>query len=207
MCYFYLFGHKRFGMPRAKKFDEKEVLQKAMLLFWRKGYHDTSIADLIAFLGSSNASIYHTFGGKRQLYLRAFQWYREINYEGLKVFLSTQEDTITGLRGVFQKIISDDCQDPDGKGCFIVNTTIELVPMDAELERIIAGHQRKTEALFRGFIERGQNRGQISADKNSQTLASLLYTLMTGLRVMAKTKPKLQESFATVETVLASIAN
>ena len=194
-------------MPRAKKFDEKEVLQKAMLLFWRKGYHDTSIADLIAFLGISNASIYHTFGGKRQLYLRAFQWYREANYEGLKGFLNTQEDTIAGLRGVFQKIISDDCQDPDGKGCFIVNTTIELVPVDAELAQIIADHQRQTEALFRAFIKRGQDRGQISSDKNPQVLASLLYTLMTGLRVTAKTKPELQASFETVEALLDSLTN
>ena len=50
------------------KFNEDEVLIKAMELFWNKGYHATSIQDLVSNLGINRASLYDTFGGKKELF-------------------------------------------------------------------------------------------------------------------------------------------
>jgi len=55
-------------MPRVKLFDEKEVLTKAMNLFWKQGYAATSIRDLVNHLGINRASLYGTFGDKEQLF-------------------------------------------------------------------------------------------------------------------------------------------
>lgn len=53
-------------MPRVKKFDEKEVLEKAMELFWIQGYHATSIQDLVDHLGINRASLYDTYGERNR---------------------------------------------------------------------------------------------------------------------------------------------
>ncbi|MFE5588533.1 helix-turn-helix domain-containing protein, partial [Kitasatospora sp. NPDC056531] len=58
-------------MARTKEFDPDAALQAALELFWRRGYEATSMADLVEGLGIARASIYATFGSKRELYLRA----------------------------------------------------------------------------------------------------------------------------------------
>lgn len=173
------------------------------MLFWEKGYYDTSLKDLIAFLGISNASIYHTFGGKKQLFNKAFAYYRSMQAEGLAQFLGTQTDIRAGLIQVFQKIITDDREDEACKGCFIVNTSTELIPADPHIQAVVKSHQDSIEEIFLNFLKSGVDSGQIASDKNLVVMARLLYTLMTGLRVIGKSKPDPEESTASVEAVLS----
>lgn len=135
------------GQLRRKEFDEAEVLKKAMILFWKKGYNETSIKDLIQFLGISNASIYNIFGGKKELFNRAIDFYRTSNVKGLSHFISTQQDVRQGLKMVFEKIIQDDNEEDDRKGCFIVNTT-ELIPNDPEIQIVLDQHKLINRKIF-----------------------------------------------------------
>ncbi len=190
-------------MPRTKKFDQEEVLRKAMHLFWKEGYYNTSVQDLVDVLGINRASLYDTFGGKKKLFDKAFDAYRSNMSQGLDNFLQRQDDVKSGLRILFEKMIRDDHADPDCKGCFIVNTTTELIPADPLLQPIINEHKLKIETLFLAFLKKGQDSGQISTEKNLNMIANLLYILMTGLRVVNKTKPELSESIASVDAVLS----
>jgi TetR/AcrR family transcriptional repressor of nem operon len=61
---------------RTKDFDETEILRKAINLFWQKGYYDTSLHDLINELGIGRSSIYHAFGDKHSLFLKALELYQ-----------------------------------------------------------------------------------------------------------------------------------
>ncbi|MBV6654813.1 MAG: helix-turn-helix transcriptional regulator, partial [Mameliella sp.] len=38
-------------MPRTKTFDEQQALDRAMETFWKKGYHATSMQDLVDTMG------------------------------------------------------------------------------------------------------------------------------------------------------------
>lgn len=58
-------------MPRPREFDEDDVVTRATDLFWRRGYHATSVRDLGEALGLSASSLYRTFGDKHALFLRA----------------------------------------------------------------------------------------------------------------------------------------
>ncbi len=189
-------------MPKVKLFDQNEVLEKAMLLFWERGYYDTSVQDLVDYLGISRSSLYDTFGGKKQLYYSAFELYRRSNREGLVDFLRTQEDVKVGLRMAFEKLVSDDFADPACKGCFIVNTSTELLPLDDKLKEDIAAHKEAMESILRDFLQKGVDAGQISSDKDLLTLARVIYVTMTGLRVLGKTRPHPEESMAAVDAVM-----
>lgn len=173
-----------------------------MTLFWKKGFYDTSIQDLIDYLGISNASIYNTFGGKQQLFDQALKLYREINYQGLKNFLATQGDTRVGIRSVFEKIIDDDSKDLDCKGCFIANTTVELIPQNQDLLNFIDHYQKDVVNIFYDFLQKGVDSGQLSPTKDLKTLANFLYTFMMGLRVVGKIHNNPTESLAKVEAML-----
>ena len=70
-------------MPRTKDFDEHEVLDRAVELFWDRGYEATSVADLEKHLGVGRQSLYNTFGDKRELFLRSLSRYASQNKQNL----------------------------------------------------------------------------------------------------------------------------
>lgn len=189
-------------MPKVKLFDQREVLQRAMMLFWERGYYNTSIQDLVDHLGISRSSLYDTFGGKKQLFYNAFELYHTTNRESLIDFLNTQRDIRVGLRKAFVKLVTDDFEDPTCKGCFIVNTSTELLPLDDKLKKEIVAHKEAMESVFHDFLLKGVQAGQISEDKDLLTLSRVLYMTMTGIRVMGKTRPQPEDTMAAVDTVM-----
>ena len=61
-------------MSRNKAFNEEEVIDKAVKVFWAKGYEATSMQDLIDAMGIQRGSLYATFGSKQQLFLKSLDF-------------------------------------------------------------------------------------------------------------------------------------
>lgn len=176
-------------MPRVKAFDENDVLNKAMHLFWKQGYAATSIQDLVSHLGINRASLYTTFGDKEQLFKKAFQLYRSSAKSGLEAFFKSQPNVKEGLSLLFENAIEEAITDPDKKGCFVVNTTTELIPNDEKLIDILEIHKKDIEAIFYTYLKEGKASGQLQTTLHLKALASLLYTLYNGIRVVSKVRP------------------
>ncbi len=189
-------------MPRVKKFNEEETLNKAMCLFWRNGFHATSMQDLVNYLGINRASIYDTYGGKKELFERAFTHYRTSNRKQLQAFLESQENVKEGFRKLFEREISEATCDADRKGCFVVNVTTELVPNDEEMLKVIQENKTFMTNTFEDFLRKGVNSGEIAAAKNIQNIASLLHTFLNGLKIVSKTDSNEEELLTSVDTVL-----
>lgn len=192
-------------MPRVKLFDEKEVLTQAMNLFWKQGYAATSIQDLVNHLGINRASIYDTFGGKRELFQRAFSLYRAQNLSGISSFFDSQPDVQKGLHLLFETAIQQAMTDPDRKGCFVVNTVTELVPNVPEMDPIIAQNKDDYEAQFAKYLQTGKDSGQLSQSLDVEAAASLLYLVYNGLRVVSKVNPNRQELLNSVKLALTVV--
>ena len=193
-------------MPRTKQFDETVVLEKAVSLFWKQGYHATSIQDLVEELGINRASLYSTFGGKKQLFERALQTYRDQNIAGIRQFLVEQPTVKTGIRRLFERAIADSVTDCERKGCFVVNVTTELAPTDTNIQRFVTDNQRIFEGIFYDYLRTGVTTGEIAADKDLRSLAGLLFALYTGIKVLAKVEPQNAKLPATVHTALDLLA-
>src|ERR1700689_4312790 len=63
------------GRPRSV--DETGALEKAIQVFWSKGYDGVTIDDLVAGMGVGRPSLYAVFGDKRTLFLRVLRAYAE----------------------------------------------------------------------------------------------------------------------------------
>ena len=85
-------------MPRAKSFDRKEALTKAMELFWEKGYASTSLQDLTECMGIGKGSFYATFESKESLFTDTLELYKEINRNEVLALLEAEKDVKQGLR-------------------------------------------------------------------------------------------------------------
>ncbi len=189
-------------MPKVKLFDEKLILEKAMELFWKKGFHATSIQDLVTYLGISRSSIYDTYGGKNELFYKSFQLYRTTNITGFSNFLNQQKNVKKGLRKLFEMAIEQSIADMDRKGCFVVNTTTELIPGDFELQKILKENENTFVNIFYEFLLKGEQSGEISKGKNLKSIANLYYTLYNGIKVVSKVQPNSKELLSSVDTVL-----
>ena len=192
-------------MPRVKLFDQQEVLEKAMELFWKKGYHATSIQDLVQHLGINRGSLYDTYGGKEELFASAINHYRAINTVRLDDFLQSIESVREGFEQLFMATIEDNFKDYERKGCFVVNTTTELVPGEARWLSIVEENKETIEAIYLKHLQRGVDNGEISADKDLKSTAGLLFMFISGLQVVAKMSPSREELQKTVQTALAAL--
>ena len=189
-------------MPRTKQFDEQEVLKKAMELFWKKGFHDTSMQELVDHLGINRASLYDTYGGKDALFEKAFEQYRQMNTQAAEALLASEPSVKGGFRKLFTASLEATVKDPEKKGCFVVNTTTELLPNEKKWLPILDRNRKTFEALFLKYLERGVAQGEINPDKDLKSVAAMLFALNNGIGVVAKINPSKKDMIRIVEAAL-----
>lgn len=173
-------------MARAKEFEPAEALRAALELFWERGYEATSMADLVEHLGIARASLYATFGGKRELYLKALDHYGELFHPNLLTGLSRPGPVLPAVREVVEQFLRDSCGDARGRGCFVVNTAVELAPHDADAARRVQADWDFMETVLATALMRARAQGELAEDKEPRALARCLLVFMQGLRVMGK---------------------
>lgn len=189
-------------MPRVKLFDENEILYKAMELFWQKGYHATSIQDMVNYLGINRGSLYDTFGGKKNLFDKALELSCSINQDKTIEFLNQQKSVKEGIKKFFELFIGKEDTPIDTRGCFVVNTINEFNDKDEYLKEALSKNRDYYETVFYDFLLRGQQNGEISKDKDIKTISFLIYTLYNGIKVVSKLEKDNKKILASVDCVL-----
>jgi len=190
-------------MARVKEFDEIEALDKAVEIFWQKGYNATSANDLVKGLALSRSSIYSTFTNKRTLFIKALERYSEQNIAKVLDEIKQSEDIPKTLKSVFRNLIKQDDSAKIQKGCFMVNTGIELAPHDEEIAKIVNQNKQNVESILKIAIEKGQSLGQISKAHNPTTISRFIFNNISGLRVAVKSNKSKKELEEVVELCLS----
>ncbi|AKD57421.1 TetR/AcrR family transcriptional regulator [Spirosoma radiotolerans] len=173
-------------MARTKDFDQQDVLQKAVCLFWEKGYNGTSMQDLVDGLGISRSSLYDTFGDKYQLYLKALNLYKQ-QYESQVNKLTGQATSAkAAIQKLLEMVVDELLTDQQRKGCFTVNAGIELANQDSQVSQLVRETEQQLEQAFIGIIRQGQENGEIGKEKDAQALARFLNNTIKGIQVSVK---------------------
>ena len=121
-------------MGRIREFDIDIALKLAMHLFWRKGYHTTSLVDLCEAMHISRSSFYATYTDKKTLFISCMDTY----FEGFRSALpdvNGLENPIQALRKQYLTVMSDDLPN-SYLGCLLVNTVLEMADVDDELKNL-----------------------------------------------------------------------
>jgi TetR/AcrR family transcriptional regulator, transcriptional repressor for nem operon len=173
-------------MARTKRFDEEEVLNNAMLFFWYKGYNGTSPQEILDELGLSRSSLYDTYGDKKSLFISALKRYRNTVTAQIIQFLETSQNIPETLKMLFQQV-KNDCFTGEGKrGCFMVNSKVELALHDEDVATIVKENREALENAFTAAIKRGQEMGQLSKENPPRSLARFIMNNLWGLTVHSK---------------------
>lgn len=176
-------------MPRKKQFEIDDALTKAMREFWGRGYHPTSMQDLVDCMGIGRGSIYDTFGSKRGLFLQALDYYLKNYLTAFRETLANSSSPSDSIMNVFESAIAALVVEGSRDGCFIINTAVELAAHDDEVAEVVAEMFRQIEQTFRALIEQGQATGNVPPTVDSMLTARSLLSLYIGLRILTRSNP------------------
>ena len=159
-------------MGRPKKFDRESVLEKALPVFWRRGFADTSLQELEQVTGVNKSGLYSEFKGKEDLFVESLRYYVDnlelgplltsepLGWDNIERFLKARYRNGQGL-----------------KGCFAVNSMRESAILPGPAIDILTQSGRKLKELVTKNIEAEQ------PETNVDVVAELVLTFFTGLRM------------------------
>jgi TetR/AcrR family transcriptional repressor of nem operon len=192
-------------MARKKDFDEDELLGKAAELFWRKGYNGTSAQDLVDCLNINRSSLYNTYTDKRTLFKRTLSLYQTQQTGAMLSMLAKATDPEAMIKQIFDGLIKESVEDQLLKGCFMVNTAVELAGQDKEIGDMVNNNNLSVENALVKLIENGQQQGQFTTKKTARTLARFIFANITGLRVAARTGSDVQTLHDIADVAILSL--
>lgn len=192
-------------MARPLEFDKNAVLEKAMEVFWEKGFEAASLQDLIEAMDLSKSSFYQAFKSKHDLYAVALNHYTDCMIADLSGRLESSPSGLKFIENTFLEIAESAPLKASQRGCFLMNTASEFSQNNVEIADLTRNGLKKIEAVFARAVKKAQADGEVSLSKNAETLADFLICNMSGLKTMVKAGIKPDTLRPIVNTIVASL--
>jgi TetR/AcrR family transcriptional repressor of nem operon len=188
------------GRPRS--FDTEAAVERAMGVFWSRGYHGTALPDLLRATKLSRGSLYAAFGDKHSLFLLSLDRYIADALARIDVELAPPREPIDGLRAYLAGYVERTSGANGRRGCLLVATAMELAGQDVEVTRRVAGFFKAMETKVADALSRAKTASQLADGVEPSTAGRILVCFVEGLRVIGKTAPARATSQATADALL-----
>jgi TetR/AcrR family transcriptional repressor of nem operon len=176
-------------MARHRTFDEAIALDAAIDCFWRDGYEATSVRELAARMGIGGTSLYNAFTDKRSLFRAALERYLDDNMRRRIATLEKELPPKEAIREFLRGIVEHSLDDPERRGCLLVNSALDVAPHDAALGAYIGEMLGELEDFFVRALSRAAAESAMPPGRDVRDLARLLLGVTLGIRVLARARP------------------
>lgn len=157
-----------------------------MQIFWRKGYENTSIQDLLDAMDLSKSSLYQAFGGKQALFERCMTHYGDEMIGGLREALQNSPSGLSFIRQFLESVLDEARGVCEARGCLVLNTANEFARRNPQIAQAVAHGLNRFHEVLLAAIMRAQREGDIAKDRDASMLATYLISSMSGLKMMSK---------------------
>lgn len=168
---------------RHRLFDEKEIIRKALTVFWKKGYHLSSADELITAMGISTGSFYLSFkGGKKELYERTLVQFASNCNTNFRNELMQQENPALYIREFFLSMV----EAPtfiQAVGCYLGNSLIEMSTSDQHTKELVITLLKEIEGVFCEAIRKAQVSGFLKTTQSPELLGRYLINFWNGINI------------------------
>jgi AcrR family transcriptional regulator len=169
------------GRPRS--FDEAKALERAMRVFWRRGYEGASLPELTKAMGINRPSMYAAFGNKEQLFKKAVERYSEAPQAFLEDCLAAPT-----IRDVAHRLFQGTAErlaDPKNpRGCLILQGALACGKESESIRRdLIARRAVREEMIRHRFAQAGSR--ELPKGMKADDLARYVATVLQGLAIQA----------------------
>ena len=170
-------------MARPIEFDRPKAVNRALALFWRKGYQATSLADLLAAMDISRSSFYAAFTDKRSLFIECLDLFSARTLDMLHQ-ARAEMSPVDALQSFFERnfVGAHGAGAVRGHwGCMLVNTVLEMAGVDDDLAARASHHLGEMQRIFQACL---QDAG--AEPVRAEELAAMLMLLNEGIRVSSR---------------------
>ncbi|WP_411994158.1 TetR/AcrR family transcriptional regulator [Agarivorans sp. DSG3-1] len=170
------------GRPRS--FDAEDALEKALEVFWQKGYEGASLNELTQAMGINKPSMYAAFGNKEQLFLQAIELYEKRPQAFF--YPALEQPTIYDVVDFMLKGAVANLSDPDQpQGCVIVQGALSCSESARTIKEALKARRAEGSIALQQRFERAQQEQDLAPDADPEALAHYLATVLQGLNVHA----------------------
>lgn len=170
-------------MARARS---EERLDRAMDVFWEKGYYDTSMDELMGRTGLHRAVVYGEFGSKRGLFEATLRRYQDTVVAACVAPLARPEAALADIDRFFRGIHHAAAEPEKRLGCLMINTASEVSPHIRSVSRIVSSYLGDLRALLRRACVNAWTRREVRAETDVDQVADYLVGSVLGLWTLAR---------------------
>jgi len=186
------------GRPRS--FDREQALERAMEVFWRKGFEGASLADLTEAMGINPPSLYAAFGDKERLFLEALERYQAKRGDSCPY---AEEPTAEGATRRLLTYMAEDLTSPSHpRGCMMVMATATSTSSTPQMQAALAKRRADSRTAIRQRIERGVKEGELASGTDAAGLADFYLAIIAGMALQARDGASRKSLMATVESAM-----
>ena len=168
-------------MARALEFDYDKAIDKATRIFWKKGYSETSLRDLLKAMGIGEGSFYNTLKSKKQLYLECLKHYNDTVGRRRATALFSPSSAKQGVRGLFKTVL-DDLDDPKTpRVCLIARSVSSDVLAENDLKKFVQADMAVFVGAFAERLSSAKRAGEFPAAFDPDVVAQVIGTYLQGL--------------------------
>ncbi|MGB0682071.1 MAG: TetR/AcrR family transcriptional regulator [Magnetovibrionaceae bacterium] len=188
-------------MPREREFDSDQALDRAMQVFWRQGYEQTSFDDLVRETGVSRYGLYAAFGDKKALFLQALQNYAQMMARMTQSELREEDASLPGILAYFENLKGLARTETMRNGCLLSTTTAEIAASDPEIHERVTALYDNIREVFRAALVRAAERDEIEKPEDFDALALALVSTMQGLATLHRADYRMDQADALIDTL------
>lgn len=172
-------------MPRPRKFDEADVIERARRTFAESGFEGTSLDDLLEATGLGRQSLYNAFGGKKELFMRAFLSDTAEAVDAVKTVLQGAEHPIARIR---TQLVSSAVEHGEAQGApsLLLRAAVELSARDPEVAATVTEAYDAIRADYTACIVDAQEAGEIEADADADALGTYFCAVIEGMGAIGR---------------------
>lgn len=168
-------------MARSIEFDYDRAIDRATRLFWKKGYSNTSLRDLLKVMGIGEGSFYNTVKSKKHLYLECLKHYNDTVSRRRLAALLSKPSIRQGIRAFFKTVL-DELDDPKTPPvCLLSGSLSSDVLAERDLQRSVVRDMKAFSGQFVERLEFARQSGELPRDFNAEVAAQVLVTYLQGL--------------------------
>jgi AcrR family transcriptional regulator len=171
-------------MPRPRTFDLDQATERALHVFWNKGYEGATLGDLTDAMGINRPSLYAAFGNKEELFRRALERY--VAGPGAAAAAALEAETAREVALRLMRYYADAAGERDRpRGCLLVQGALACGDESRSVRSALTEARHGSEAALVARLERARREGDLAADARPSDLARYVLTVCHGLAVQA----------------------
>lgn len=165
-------------MPRTVEFNEEDAVQKAMEVFWEKGYNGASLRDLTDAMQINSSSLYNTIGDKQELFVRCVKHYTQIRKNDMEKRLARAESPLTILIDYINDAVNVIIT--EAKSCMAIKSAFEVATNDQRVKKILKTDSDDAYQFLYTLMKRAIEQGELSVEEDPEVLADYFNSTWTG---------------------------